>query len=188
MNLDTVRQLRTLLADAEWFARTRAFAAALGSAGHDPGGLFIVGTPDHEPWHLVAHLGDVARQTSHPELAPSLIRHYVPSGAPPHLAIRLSRLEKLSRRESVLVIAPEKSPPELLNRLEDAHRCGATIFAIETGDLELQGLAHETLTVEDHRASKSPADGATTRNGFDSTQHLLGLVALDQHRGFARHL
>ena len=63
------RLLRELLAGTAWTQQTRVFATALRSAGHQAGGLLVVGTPAEEPWHLTAHLEEQARLARVPEPA-----------------------------------------------------------------------------------------------------------------------
>jgi hypothetical protein len=173
MNLDAVRQLRTTLTSTDWLNRAREFAAAVRTAGHQPGQLLVVGTPDYEPWHFVAHLDDAARSSGYGELAPTLIRQHVPAGAPPHLAIDLRRLQTASRGETVLVVAPTATSDGLLSRLEDARLGGATIFALDHGDPDLQTIVHETLTVSAASLDGSPLE-------FDAAEHLVTLAAANQ--------
>ena len=179
MNLDTARHLRTMLSNSEWLARTRVFATSLRSAGHSPGGLLIVGTPDHEPWHFAAHLDDAARLSGQPHLAPTLVRHHVPAGAAPHLAVDLSRLHHAARGQTVLVAAPITPPHDLLNRLEDARHAGAVILTIDAGDPDLHAIAHETLTIaETTLAETETSTGrASSHVNFDTVEHLVSLTA-----------
>jgi hypothetical protein len=193
MNLDTARQFRALLANSEWLTRTRAFATTLRTAGHQPGELLVVGTPDYEPWHFAAHLTDAARISGHPQLTPTLVRHHIPLGAAPHLAVDLTRLHAAGRQQTVLVIAPSHVPAELLNRIEDARRAGSTILAIDTGDPDLHTLAHDGLTVASNpnpNPNTPPARRDITRGqlsrsdavgvAFDTAEHLITLCATDQ--------
>ena len=140
---DLPRTLRRLQA-AGWLETARRFAQGLRTAGHEPGRLLVVGTPDHEPWHLTAHLADAARWRSVPELQPVLVRRHVPAQAPPHLSVGLDAVHTAGRRTTVLVAAPEVPDAHLLERLDDARRRGATLFALHPGD---SGLAHESLTL-----------------------------------------
>jgi hypothetical protein len=178
MNLDTARQFRALLANSEWLTRTRAFATTLRTAGHQPGELLVVGTPDYEPWHFAAHLTDAARISGHPQLTPTLVRHHIPPGAAPHLAVDLTRLHAAGRQQTVLVIAPSHVPAELLNRIQDARRGGATILAIDTGDPDLHILAHDALTVDMTPGQLSQSDAVGIE--FDTAEHLITLFATDQ--------
>jgi len=208
--------LRELLAGTAWTEQTRAFAAALRTAGHDAGGLLIVGTPSREPWHMTAHLDGEARLSGLPELSPILIRHQVPDGAPPHLAVGLSRLEAARRGETVFVVAPGQAPEGLLSRVEDARHAGVTVLAMEAGDQELRRLAHEALTVTGRlpgpaagpalaspaaalwRPAVLAADGVLIPHdleaAFETAQHLVSLAAgetpvtADGRRGFRDRL
>jgi hypothetical protein len=125
------------------------FATALGTTPKASGDLLVVGTPDEEPWHFAAHLTDEAEWARRPELAPTLVRWQVPPGAPAHLAVGLDRLSVV-RRETLLVVSPDASPERLLDDVRRARRHGAHVMAIEAGDTDLRGLAHESLTVPVH--------------------------------------
>ena len=201
MDAESARLTRDLLLGTAWVERTREFAGALRFAGHGDGGLLMVGTPAEEPWHLTAHLSDEARMAGVPELAPTLVRHQVPADARPHLAVDLSRLEAAGRHETVLVVAPGASGEQVLERVDDARRSGATILAMESGDRELRGLAHEVLTVAEGPSSPWPgaalrADGLIVPDGlaFETAQHLVSVaagevpVAVGGRRGFRDRL
>jgi hypothetical protein len=169
-----------------WFRLAQNFAATLRGARHKPGGLLLVGTEDHEPWHFAAHLADTARYTGQAHLAPTLVRHAVPAGARPHLAVDLSRLSGASRTDTILVSAPTLTNDHLLERLHDARRNGALLLALDTGQPELGELAHESLAVPD--LGVAPAHpGAAVRSGgvgpgsFDLAEHLLTVAAGAQH-------
>jgi hypothetical protein len=148
MDANQVATLRALLAPTGWLERTQAFVQGLRSATRLRGGLLLVGTPDEEPWHLTAHLDEESRLAGIPELMPTLVRWDPPPEAPAHLRVGLSRLEAARRGETLFVIAPDTAPVPLLERVNDARRVGATIFALDQGDPELDALAHEALTVE----------------------------------------
>ena len=139
--------LRALLAPTGWLERTRAFAQGLRQATHSQGGLLLVGTPDEEPWHLTAHLDEESRLSGIPELMPTLVRWRVPEGAPSHLRVGLERLEAAQRGETLFVVSPTTAPVPLLERVNDARRTGATIFALDQGDPELDALAHESMAI-----------------------------------------
>lgn len=140
------------------------FAGALGTAPHDPGGLLLVGTPDEEPWHFAAHLADEATWAGRPELDPTLVRWAVPEGAPPHLAVSLERLRVVRAKETLLVVSPDAAPERLLDDVQRARRKGAHVMAIEAGDRDLRGLAHEALTVP-------------TASYLDVVQHVVSATA-----------
>jgi hypothetical protein len=160
MNRDEVDALRALLAPTGWPERARTFARALRTSTARPGGLLPVGTPAEEPWHLAAHLDDEARLSGIGELAPTLVRWTIPAGAPEHLRVGLERLEAARRGETLFVVSPEAAPVPLLERASDARRRGATILALNQGDPELEGLAHETLVVAGGAAALGGAGGA----------------------------
>jgi hypothetical protein len=163
--------LRDLLAGTGWVERTRDFGRALRRAPHPAGGLLVVGTPTEEPWHLTAHLDDEARWSQLPTLSPTLVRWATPPNAPAHLAVGLERLENVARNETVFVVAPDDATESLLERVADARRAGATIFAVEGADDELQSLAHEGLIVP--RAA--PAGIVVPE--FDVVTHLVSAAA-----------
>jgi hypothetical protein len=172
VDANQVTTLRALLAPTGWLERTRAFAQGLRKATRSPGGLLLVGTPDDEPWHLTAHLDEESRLSGIPELTPTLVRWRVPEGAPAHLRVGLERLEAARRGETLFVVSPTSAPVPLLERVDDARRVGATIFALDQGDPELDALAHERLAI---------------RTGFDAVsfgaaQHLISSAVggLDQ--------
>jgi uncharacterized protein YciW len=112
---------------------------------------------------MTAHLADESRLAEIPELAPTLIRWSHPAGAAPHLRVGIERLEAATRHETLLVVSPEAAPAELLERVDDARRIGATILALDRGDPELGALAHEALAVPD----------GTSPLSFDAAQHLV---------------
>lgn len=146
MDASQIAVVRELLAGTGWLDRTREFARSLRRTT-SPGGLLLVGTPTEEPWHLAAHLSDESRFAQRPELEPTLVRWAPPAGAPAHLAVGLERLEAARRGETLFVVAPDTPPASLLERINDARGVGATILALDSGDPELEGLAHDALTV-----------------------------------------
>ena len=134
MNAEQVAALRMLLQPTGWLERASVFARALRGSARTPGGLLLVGTPDEEPWHLAAHLDEESRFAGLPELAPTLVRWAPPPGAPRHLSVGLARLEETRRGESLLVVSSQAAPDPLLERVSDARKNGATIFALDRGD------------------------------------------------------
>jgi hypothetical protein len=173
MNADQVAALRVLLAPTGWLDQTRYFARALRDCSRTPQGLLVVGTPEDEPWHMTAHLADEARLSDLPELAPTLVRWAPPQGAPAHLRVGLERLAAAGRSETLLVVSPQAASEELLERVHDVRRAGATILALDRGDSELGALAHEALAVPQGTAPLS----------FDAAQHLVTAAAGDTPRG-----
>ncbi|MGW4468908.1 hypothetical protein ACWENQ_04470 [Nonomuraea sp. NPDC004354] len=165
MDAGSVALLREVLAETGWLERTRELGTAL-RATRSPGGLLLVGTPDDEPWHLTAHLGDEARLAGLPQLAPTLVRWQPPQQAPPHLRVGLDRIERAGRGETLFVVAERQAPVPLLERVDDAKRTGATILALGCGDSELAGLAHDALVI--------PSGGPVS---FDGAQHLVSTAA-----------
>lgn len=153
MDSSAVDRLRAALAGTGWVDRAVSLARSLRTAGHDPGGFLLVGTPEDEPWHLAAHLDEEARYAALPQLRPTLVRWAPPPGAPPHLAVGLERLTEVARGETVFVVASDAPPERLLEQVADARRGGATVLAMDgsVGEdgagTELTGLAHDSLVV-----------------------------------------
>ncbi|MBA4864779.1 hypothetical protein H1V43_26200 [Streptomyces sp. PSKA54] len=180
--MDAVRValLREVLAGTEWLGTTRHFAAALrSSVVPHGGGLLLVGTEDYEPWHLAAHLVDEAAWSGTPALSPTLVRHRVRPGDPAHLSVGLGRVEAAKRGETLLVVAPDAPRAPLLERVHDARRAGATVFALDAGDRDLHAMAHEALAVPEN-----------PELDLDTVQHLVSAAAgentLPQTRGRRR--
>ncbi|MGW1022271.1 hypothetical protein ACWD4J_00945 [Streptomyces sp. NPDC002577] len=180
--MDAVRValLREVLAGTEWLGTTRHFAAALrSSVVPHGGGLLLVGTDGYEPWHLAAHLVDEAAWSGTPALSPTLVRHRVRPGDPAHLSVGLGRIEAAKRGETLLVVAPDAPGAPLLERVHDARRAGATVFALDSGDRDLEAMAHESLSVPEN-----------PELDLDTVQHLVSAAAgentLPQARGRSR--
>ncbi|MFH8605996.1 hypothetical protein ACH4D5_00660 [Streptomyces sp. NPDC018029] len=180
--MDAVRValLREVLAGTEWLGATRRFAGTLrSSVVPHGGGLLLVGTAAYEPWHLAAHLVDEAAWSGTPELTPTLVRHRVRAADPAHLSTGLGRIEAARRGETLLVVAPDAPDPELLTRVHDARRAGATVLALGSGDRDLGALSHEALAVPE-----------TADLDLDTVQHLVsaaaGENALPEPRGRRR--
>lgn len=163
---DLQRTLRRL-EPGGWLDAARRFATSLRGAGHEPGRLLVIGTPDDEPWHLTAHLADAARWRSLPALQPTLVRWQVPVGAPAHLSVGLEAVHEAARGTTVLVASPSAADERLLERLDDARRGGATVFALHPGAGPLDDLAHESLTLP----RVMPA-----LEGFETASHVVTTV------------
>ncbi|MFC9237628.1 hypothetical protein ACFTZK_14405 [Streptomyces decoyicus] len=176
--MDAVRValLREVLAGTEWVQATRRFAGTLrGAVAPHGGGLLLVGSAAYEPWHLAAHLDDEAAWSGLPELSPTLVRHRVPGGAPPHLAVGLGRLAAAGRGETLLVVTPEQPGAGLLERVHDARRNGATVLALDGGDRDLHALAHDALAASP--AVPDGGDEAPADLDLDTVQHLVSAAA-----------
>ncbi|MFD4632527.1 hypothetical protein ACFVYR_12985 [Streptomyces sp. NPDC058284] len=172
--MDAVRValLREVLAGTEWLGATRRFAGTLrSSVVPHGGGLLLVGTAAYEPWHLAAHLVDEAAWSGTPELTPTLVRHEVLATDPAHLSTGLGRIEAARRGETLLVVAPDAPDAELLTRVHDARRAGATVLALGSGDRDLDALSHEALTVPE-----------TPDLDLDTVQHLVSAAAGENAR------
>jgi hypothetical protein len=185
---EQVHLLRDLLSTTGWVERTRDFAGSLRRSTARPGGLLLVGTPDDEPWHLAAHLDDEARFSGVLELRPTLVRYAPPAGAPPHLAVGLDRLQAVSRGETLFVVAPDAAPEQLLERVADAKRIGATILSIDDGDEDLASLAHDRLVVPKYGlVIPSGLDVTPASIDFETVQHLVSVAAGEaEHRAKLR--
>ena len=155
----------------------RQFAQALGRRNEHPADLFIVGVPGFEPRHFTAHLGEQASRFGRRDLAPTLLRWHIPDGAPAHLAVPVDSLLTVSRHQTVLAIDPFGGDPELLDRIDHAHKRGARILSLHRGGPELVDLSHETLSVDRRRPDEE----------FEVTQHLItDLSPVPVHRGLPR--
>ncbi len=188
-----VTMLREVLSSTGWVDRTRGFARSLRRSTDSGIGLLLVGTPTHEPWHFAAHLDDEARFSGIPTLSPTLVRWNPPAGAPDHLAQGLDRLASARRGETLFVVAPDEPTEDLLERLADARRVGATLMTIDNGDRDLAGLAHEQLIVPARGltavgepsglvvpltlAGLGDVDLSLTDVSFDAVQHLVSAAA-----------
>jgi hypothetical protein len=69
------------------------------------------------------------------------------------------------------VVAPDAAPEQLLERVADARRIGATVFALDAGNTELEGLAHESLWVPG-----TSTEGIVVPE-FDVVSHLVSAAA-----------
>lgn len=170
---DLQRTLRRL-EPGGWLDAARRFATSLRGAGHDPGRLLVLGTPEDEPWHLTAHLADAARWRSLPALRPTLVRWQVPAGAPAHLSVGLEAVHTADRGTTVLIASPSAADDRLLERLGDARRGGATLFALHPGAGPLDELVHESLPLP----REMPA-----LEGFETAGHVLTTVTDVRRRG-----
>jgi hypothetical protein len=169
MNAEQVAALRALLAPTGWLERTAFFARALRRTARTPNGLLVFGPAGDEPWHMTAHLEDESRVAGLPELAPTLIKWEPALGAPAHLSVGLDRLRATTRGETLLVVSQGLAPADMLERVHDVRRAGATVFALDTDDPELDGLAHESLPVRPGSAPMS----------FEAAQHLVTSAVAD---------
>jgi hypothetical protein len=185
MDADQVATLRVLLASTRWLERAGVLGHALRTSTKTRGGLLIVGTPAEEPWHVTAHLDEESRLSGIPELMPTLVRWSPPPGAPPHLSVGLSRLEEARRGETLFVVAEDATPVPLLERVNDARHVGATILALDGGDPELDGLAHESLAVpRPEQANSAEWAGRAGLLNFDGAQHLVSAAAGSRDEDF----
>ncbi len=139
------------------------FSNALGGRHESSQRLLVVGTPEFEPWHFVAHLSEEAKRNGRADLVPTLARWRVPPGAPTHLSVSVDEIARATRHQTLLVVSSCFSSPELLERVTDAKKHGARIMAIHRDDEDLAHLSHEMLSVDARRSE----------HDFDLTQHLI---------------
>src|SRR3954465_13266881 len=169
--------MRELLAPTGWGDRTRSFAKSLRKSrlGRSPGGLLLVGTPTHEPWHLTAHLDDEARWFDLPEITPTLVRWQPPAEAPPHLSIGLKRLEQVERGETVMVVAPDRATEPLLERVADARRSGAVVLSLDAGDKGVGSIGREARVGpgDAEQDLLVPGNASVPPMSFDLVPHLV---------------
>jgi hypothetical protein len=149
MDLGRLSALAAELRRCSWWEDARHLGGSVRQSTERTSDLLVVGTPDAEPWHLVAHLADAARFGGGLATAPTLLRWRVPATAPAHLAVGVERLADV-RRSTVLVIAPEAAPAGLLQRVSDARNRGATILSVAGDDgsqaaADLMGLTHDQV-------------------------------------------
>ena len=172
MDGELVWRMRTALRQSGWWSTAQSIGDAVRRTAH-PGGLLVVGTPEHEPWHLTAHLDDEARFTGQQQLRATLVRFAPPIGAAPHLAVGLRRLETATSGETVLIVAPDLAPARLLERVERAKRVGATVLSVDGGDPALDDVVHERMSV-------TPTELLAPQGAefsFDLAQHLVSTAA-----------
>ena len=168
--MDAVRValLREVLAGTEWPAAARGFARTLrSSVVPQGGGLLLVGTEVYEPWHLAAHLVDESAWSGLPQLRAH--PRTPPGGAGrPGAPGRRAGPDRGGRAGRDAAGGGARSSPDagLLERVHDARRAGATVLALDGGDPEVRGLAHEALTVS-----------ADDEVDLDTVQHLVSAAA-----------
>ena len=146
---------------------TLRFAHALGERRDVSERLMVIGTPEFEPWHFVAHLGEEAKRGRRTDLIPTLMRWEVPQGAPPHLSVSVSELNHITRNQTLLIVSSCNHSPQLLERITDAKKRGSRIMAIHRDDEDLADISHEMLSVDPMR----------DEHDFDLTQHLITDIA-----------
>jgi len=146
---------------------TLHFAKALGGRRYTTDRLLVIGTPEFEPWHFVAHLAEEAKRGHRADLIPTLVRWEVPPGSPAHLAVSVGEVSQLTRNQTLLIVSSCSHSTELLERVTDAKKRGARIMAVHRDDEDLVGLSHEMLSVDPLRDD----------HDFDLTQHLVTDIA-----------
>jgi hypothetical protein len=179
MESSHLQRFRRLLRELRLDDASEEFAAVLGSvASRRSDSLLVVGTPECEPWHFVAHLAEEARASGRLDLVPTWIRWAPPRSARGHLAISVNRLAEVRRGDTVLVVAPDNASEQLLDRVSDAKDSGGRILTLHRDDRDLAGLSHESLIVP---ATAPPQT-------FDVVQHLVANAAATSVRHVRRGL
>jgi hypothetical protein len=121
--------------------QTLHFAGVLGGRGEESNRLLVMGTPEFEPWHFVAHMSEESERQGRSDLRPTLMRWAVPPGAPAHLAVSVDEITHATRNQTVLVVSSRARSWEMLERVSDAKRRGARIMSVHRGDDDLaEGL------------------------------------------------
>lgn len=166
------RSWMKLRARGGWLSRAWDLGQHLRPASASAGQLFVVGTETFDPWHLSAHLADEARLCGLPSMRPTLLRWRPPQSAPPHLAHTVAELVEAGRHKAVLVVAPNPVSPEMLERLSDARRRGASLLAVTAGQRELNELAHDAVTIPGNVGSDD-----LTGDDFSLATHLVTVSA-----------
>jgi hypothetical protein len=186
--------LREMLSGDPFISETDAFASGLTGAVRTPGGLLVVGTAQHDPWHLTAHLDDEARFSGAEDLVPTLVRWAPPADAPAHLSIGYERIAAARRGEALLVSTPDDADDDALERIADARRTGATVFAVTTNErAQLIGVAHDTLIVPSTPLWTPGSDALSTNDEekvsfvaesdiFDTSSHLIAVASGERMR------
>lgn len=175
MNLGQAEAIARAARATSWFGGLSGFGGTLRRSVHRQGQLWVVGSEADEPWHFTAHLEALARYRGVPELAPTLVRWQRPSNASAP-GISVDDMAAGGIGQTVLAISEDPDDPELLERLADAKRRGATILGLTSGDGDgMDSVAHEAHTV---------AADATARVGrlamlcdFEVATHLVGVTA-----------
>jgi hypothetical protein len=165
MDLGRLAALAAELRRCTWWDNARRLGHTAHSSAERTDDLLVVGTPDEEPWHLVAHLADAARLTGGPQ--PTLVRWRLTPGAPAHLSVGVDRLADI-RRSTLLVVAPDAAPAGLLQRVSDARNRGATVLTLAGDDGALADLAHEAVLLP----PASPVE-------LDLAGHVVGAAAAE---------
>jgi hypothetical protein len=168
MDSSHIQRFRKLLRELRLDDASTEFAAAIGSEDSQRSdSLLVVGTPECEPWHFVAHLADEARASGRLDLVPTWIRWTPPKSAKGHLSISVNRLAEIRRGDTILVIAPNNATEQLLDRVSDAKDHGGRVLTLHRDDRDLAGLAHEALIVPTTAPPQT----------FDLVQHLVANTA-----------
>lgn len=161
---------------ADWLGHAWNLGQSLRPVSRGSGQLFVIGTASHDPWHVTAHLDDEARLSGLQSLRPTLLRFRPPAAAAPHLRHSIAELSSAGRGHTLLVTAPDAMNDEILQRLSDARRRGASLFAVASGaSQELTSVAHESVTTPDNQATCGPADD--DHHPFAMATHLVAVSA-----------
>jgi hypothetical protein len=186
MNLGQAETVARAARTSAWFGGLAGFAATLRRSVHVPGQLLVVGSADAEPWHFTAHLESLARYRGTPALAPTLIRWHNPARGAPGMSIEEMTGGGMGR--VILAISEGSSDVDLLERLADARRHGATVLGLSgqpacrasvsdaTRRDDLEAVAHETHTVQSGQAVQ--LGKVPVLCDFELATHLVGINAV----------
>ncbi len=84
----------------------------------------------------------------------------------------------MSRGETLFIVAPDSAPEQLLERVADAKRIGATILSIDNGDEDLANLAHDRLIVPSQQLEvPTSLEMNLAAVDFETVQHLVSVAA-----------
>src|SRR3954452_21962215 len=117
-----------------WYVDLRELGMSLRTARQSSGRLLLTGHPDDPPWHLAAHLEQLA--------------HF---GGVSHLAPTLASSDDVAaaeRSDTVVVVSEFAVPTETLERVHDARTHGSTVFSLTSDDPELETLAHDSVRLD----------------------------------------
>lgn len=174
-----------LRSSASWLSKAWDLGQALRPQVRTSDRLYLIGTATYDPWHIAAHLADEGRVSGLDALRPTLLHWNPPMGAPAHLSHSFEELREAGASPTVLVIAPDAMAEQELERLADARRRGASLFAVSSLNAELAGLAHESLSLSPQSLNESPIAAP-----FEVATHLLaisaGTAAVPRPRGILR--
>jgi hypothetical protein len=154
VELGPIWQLRRVLAGSGWWDAAVRLTSIVRASASPAGRLLVVGTAEHDPWHLVAHLQEATHRCGPGLPQAVLVRPSPPAGAPAHLAVGFGAIDQVRSGDAILVVSPGPAPGELLERLDHAHRC-APVVTVDGGDAALAALADARMDLGESTPSGS---------------------------------